>query len=48
MNDEISMDISSPWAVFASKDYTMGYDEIVCVQCTNGAETIQKDNWSIA
>jgi hypothetical protein len=47
MSSPVSMESSSPWVINAENDWDAGYDQTLCVTCTNGVQTIQVDNWSV-
>jgi hypothetical protein len=37
----------SPWGITANKNILAGWTETVCISCTNGAQTIIKDNYIV-
>jgi hypothetical protein len=43
--DKVTMESSSPWSVTAMKNEIAGYTKTMCVKCTNGAQTVTRDNW---
>jgi hypothetical protein len=47
LSSPVSIGGSSPWDVTALLNQMNGYSQSMCVSCTNGAQTIQKDNWSV-
>ena len=40
MSDPISIGSSPDWDVSALKDDTDGYTETICIECTNGLQTV--------
>jgi hypothetical protein len=36
-----------PFDVTALKNDPVGYTQDMCIECTNGAQTVQIDNWSL-
>jgi len=40
MSSPISIGVSSPWDIFANIAIPAGYSETLCVECTNGSQTV--------
>jgi hypothetical protein len=47
LSSPVSMEASTPWDVTALTNFPAGYTQSMCVECTNGAQTVQIDNWSM-
>jgi hypothetical protein len=47
LSTPISIGGLSPWDITALKNVLGGYSKTICISCTNGAQTVQKDNWSV-
>ena len=39
------MSAVTPWEVTMNRSVSVGYTYLACVVCTNGAVTVQKQNW---
>jgi hypothetical protein len=48
LSNPVSMAGVSPFDVTALKNVLAGYSQTMCVSCTNGAQTVHKDNWSVS
>ena len=47
LSSPVSIGSSTPWDITALRNTLAGYSQTMCISCTNGAQTVQKDNWSL-